>query len=94
MKNIQSIISPNNSDEFIWWLFRGRCIIHGDTATVIHEIEPRSSGSGAMEWSNRVTLCNEAHQEIHHAGTGEAQIKALQERRIEFLEMIGREEYI
>ena len=87
------MIQPNNSDEFIKWLFRDRCIVHGDAAEVVHEINPRSSGQEAMNWQNRITLCNKAHREIHDAGTGDEQIKELQARRIEFLEMIGRSEY-
>ena len=83
----------NSVEQFLVWLFRGRCVICGEPYNVIHEINPRSSGQESMEWRNRITLCNDCHTEIHNKGTGEEQIRELQERRIEFLEMIGRFEY-
>jgi len=90
-------MEPNNSDEFILWLFRYRCIICNREAQVIHEIIPRSSGKEAMDWKNKVTLCNEHHttgkDAVHKKGISDDVIRELQEKRIEFLKMIGRKEY-
>ena len=85
---------PNNTDEFIRWLFHNRCIIDRKSAEVIHEIRPRSSGKDAMNWKNRVTLCNECHRQIHDSGVEEEEILALQHIRKEFLELIGRIDYV
>ena len=90
--------TPDNSDNFIWWLFNSRCIgldepCYKFTRT-INEINPRSSGDGAMEWKNRVTLCHECHSKYHAKGVSEEAIKKLKERRAEYLETIGRENYI
>ena len=91
-------MQTSNSDNFIRWLFKDRCIICGETANVVHEIRPRSSGQEAMDWKNRVTLCNDCHttgeNAVHRNGTSAEAISELQERRIEFLEMIGRAEYV
>ena len=87
------IQQPNNSDEFIKWLFRDRCVICHAHANVVHEIIPRSAGKESMNWENRITLCNECHRQVHDKGIGDDEIFALQQGRIEFLEMIGRSEY-
>lgn len=86
---------PENpyTDEFIRWLFKDRCIICFMKADVIHEINPRSSGKDAMDYHNRVTLCNKDHASVHNQGTGEQQIEWLKSLRIEVLEAFGREEY-
>lgn len=86
------------SDSFILWLFNYRCIgltepCHKHTIE-INEIEPRSSGQEAMNWKNRVTLCHEHHMEYHQKGTSQDAIDALRERRAEYLEAIGRGEYV
>jgi len=86
-------MKPNNSEEFIKWLFMERCVIDTAPFSVIHEIRPRSSGKEAMEWKNRVTLCSDCHRQIHKKGVGEEEILALQQIRAEFLKMIGRESY-
>lgn len=89
---------PNNSDEFIRWLFRDRCIVCWKPAECIHEIVPRSSGEDSSDWKNRVTLCNRHHNmgddSVHHKGTSDKAIKVLQNIRIRYLKMIGRDEYI
>jgi len=81
-------------ENFIIWLFRERCVICGERYRVIHEINPRSSGEGSMDWKNRITLCDKCHHTVHHLGTGEQQIENLKQQRIEFLEQIGRSEYV
>lgn len=63
--------------------------------TTINEIDPRSSGDDAMEWKNRVTLCHYHHIEVYHAkGVSDEAKRRLRERRAEYLEVIGRSEYI
>ena len=91
------MMTPDNSDGFILWLFNSRCIGLDDPCykftREINEIEPRSSGGDAMDWKNRVTLCHEHHMEYHSNGTSEEAIQRLKSRRIEYLEVIGREQY-
>lgn len=91
MKTIQDF----ESDEaFIRWLFRDRCIICWAQAEVIHEIEPRSSGQDSMNWKNRITLCDNHHKDIHHAGVGDKVIERLKNLRMMFLIMVGRNTYV
>ena len=89
---------PNNSDQFILWLFNHRCIGLDDPCykftNEINEIEPRSSGDDAMEWKNRITLCHAHHMEYHANGVSEEVKNRIRERRTEYLEVIGRSEYI
>jgi 5-methylcytosine-specific restriction endonuclease McrA len=86
---------PEASDEFIWWLFRNRCLVCGHLASEINEIIPRSRGPESLsDWKNRVTMCREDHNEYHRHGVSEDAIKKLQEQRIEFLIAIGRGEYV
>ena len=80
-------------NEFIYWLFKGRCVICFKQGAEINEIEPRSSGKESMRWRNRVLMCSEHHREYHHNGVSKEAINALKEQRIEFLETIGRSEY-
>lgn len=90
--------TPDNSDQFILWLFNSRCVGLNEPCykftREINEIEPRSSGDDAMEWKNRITLCHEHHMEYHDNGVSDEAIKSLQMRRAEYLEVIGRSEYI
>jgi len=83
---------------FIKWLFRFRCVGLDEPchkpATEINEIVPRSASPDAMYWKNRVTLCQEHHREYHDKGVSDEAIRNLQERRYEYLEAIGRSEYI
>jgi len=85
-------------EKFIYWLFRHRCIGLDNPchkfASEINEIIPRSSGKDSMKWKNRVPMCHEHHLEYHRLGTSDKAIEKLQERRAEYLETIGRWEYI
>lgn len=84
----------NSDEEFILWLFSGRCIVCFKPYQEIHEIIPRAFGYPSMEIKNRVPLCSEHHREYHHKGISAEVIKELKERRVEVLEMIGRSEYV
>lgn len=50
--------------------FSYRCLLNpGHTAVCVHEIIPRSQRPKTwMEFKNRVTLCAECHDKIHHDG--------------------------
>ena len=91
-------MQPNNSDKFIRWLFKDRCILCFKAAECIHEIEPRSSGEGSMKWENRVTLCNQCHNmgenSVHHRGNSESEIMRLKLARQKYLIRIGRKQYV
>jgi len=89
---------PNNSDQFILWLFNSRCIgidtpCYKYTHT-INEIDPRSSGKDAMRWKNRVPLCDECHHKYHDRGVSDEAKESMRERRTQRLEDLGRSEYI
>lgn len=88
----------DDEDDFIHWLFNGRCVgidkpCHKLARDVSHII-PRSSGESSKGWKNKVLHCVDCHNEYHRNGTSDEAIKNLQERRIEYLEAIGREDFI
>lgn len=95
---MRGLLIPNNSNEFILWLFNRRCIgLHEPChkyTTEIHEIVPRSAGMDSMDWRNRVTLCHFHHMQFHQEGASDELIQLLQECRKEYLEMIGRGQYV
>ena len=83
---------------FIFWLFRFRCIGLDEPchkqATDLSHIVPKSRGKISEDWHYLVTHCPECHAEYHKRGISDEAIQNLQERRIEYLEAIGREDYI
>ena len=86
---------PDSSDEFIRWLFKGRCIMCNHSATEINEIIPRSrSKNSLLDWKNRVMICRSCHTEFHSDGVTLNKIVNMQQKRKEFLKSIGREDYI
>lgn len=89
---------PNDSKEFILWLFNGRCIGLNKTCwnqgTDRSHIIPKSRGKVAKDWKNIVLHCSECHTEYHAMGASEKNIKMSQERREKYLKMFGREKYI
>lgn len=88
-------VEPSASDHFIWWLFKRRCIMCNQCATEINEIRPRSrSAYNIHDWTNRVTLCQLCHRNFHAGGVTESKIKEMQGRRVKFLLMVGRSEYL
>lgn len=91
----KEFIAPNNSDYFIWWLFKYKCIMCRRPATEINEINLRSrSKKNILDWRNRVTLCQGCHRAFHHNGVTEQKIIEMQKKRREFLVSIGRDEYV
>ena len=78
--------------EFILWVFDGRCVHCGRPTQVIHEIVPLSHGTIAMNWKNRVPLCNlpsgnkkqSCHDWAHSIGTNNS-IPILQQERRKFI---------
>ncbi len=85
-------LMPN--DEFIWWLFKGRCVMCGQAATEINEIVPRARTKNALEWHNRVTLCNSCHRQFHDGGVTDEKMIVMKIERDSFLRKIGRKEYV
>jgi 5-methylcytosine-specific restriction endonuclease McrA len=56
--------------DFILWLFDSKCVNCGSSRTItIHEIVPLSHGRMAMNWRNRIPLCNPCHDWAHSIGT-------------------------
>lgn len=70
--------------KFILWLFDNRCVRCGRPTNVIHEIIPISHGKVALNWKNRVTLCQFCHSWAHDIGTN-ISIQVLQVKRREFI---------
>ena len=89
------MLPPNNSPQFIRWLFNNRCVGLDEPcykiARDVAHIEGRAIND---EWTNKVLLCAECHAEWHRRGVSDKDIARLKERRIEYLEAIGREQYI
>ena len=89
---------PNDSIEFIYFLFRGRCVGLDETCwndgTDRSHIIPKSRGNIAKDWKNIVLHCPECHGEYHNRGASEENVKRLQARREKYLIMYGRDEYI
>lgn len=92
---LREFVQPDESDAFIWWLFRRRCVSCKQSATEINHIIPRSRDKSKIhDWHNKVTLCQICHEKYHSGGVTEDKIKELQDQRLSFLFMIGRSEYI
>ena len=87
-------VEPRPDDNFIWWLFRYRCMECKKPGQEINEIIPRSRDRKAiMRWRNRVVLCRECHEKFHHGGVTDEKIAAMKETRRAYLTAIGRGRY-
>lgn len=92
---LHEFVEPSSSDAFIWWLFKRMCIMCHHPATEINEIISRSrSKFSILDWTNRVTLCQDCHREFHKDGVTDFKIKNMQYERRQFLIDIDRVEYI
>lgn len=92
---LREFVAPDESDVFIWWLFKRRCVSCKQSATEINHIVPRSRDASRIhDWRNKVTHCNSCHTKYHGGGVTDEKIKELQDQRISFLSMIGRTEYM
>lgn len=85
----------DNENLFIWWLFGGRCVgvdnpCHKPARDISHIVGRAIDDS----WRNKVLHCPDCHEKYHHNGVSDEAIKALQERRAEYLETIGRSDFI
>jgi 5-methylcytosine-specific restriction endonuclease McrA len=87
--------TPINDAEWIWKLFKGRCIVCRKAAQDLNELIPRSrSQKSLLDWKNRVPMCRECHVKYHASGVSLQKLVALKEKRAEYLRSIGREKYI
>lgn len=79
----------------IFWLFCDRCVMCKEAATEVNEIVPRARTKQAtLDWHNQVTLCHKCHTEFHHDGVTRAKQKVMLLKRKEFLQSMGRENFI
>lgn len=95
----KEFVEPIPDDYFIWWLFRNQCVGYSDRCThrgeEINEVIPRSrSKKSILNWENRVLMCRECHNEYHRHGVNSKTQEDLQNKRVEALKRLGREEYI
>lgn len=91
----REFVAPSESDAFIFWLFKRRCVVCKQSATEINHIIPRSRDKSKIhDWKNKVTQCQTCHETYHSGGVTKEKIKELQDQRISFLFMIGRSEYL
>ena len=86
---------PENTDEFIWWLFNRRCIgidvpCYKEARDISHIVSRQLDDT----WKNKVLHCAECHSEWHNRGVSDEDIEQMQQHRAEHLEAIGREQYI
>lgn len=94
-KPVKEFVEPDASDAFIWFLFKHRCVACRKPASEINEIKPRSrSKQSILDWENRVTMCKECHNEYHKHGVNDEAIADLQQKRIDFLNSMGRDKYV
>ena len=63
--------------------FGFRCLLCFKPAWTVHEIIPRSAGKKALEFDNRVVLCNDCHDKVHSKMSH--YIPLLQEKRKKFV---------
>lgn len=56
------------SDDQVWLLYRGRCVVCRMLGNHIHEIIPRSQTKDWAVWDNRVILCLRHHNHVHEKG--------------------------
>lgn len=80
-------VSNPTSNQIIKF-FKGRCVICGHPACVVHEIEPRSRGNNALRFDNRIAICNSCHEFAHEQGITKKTIETMQfirENRIKSL---------
>jgi len=90
----REFVEPSASDSFIWWLYKYRCAKCKKPGQEVNEIEPRSrSKKNILDWRNRILLCRECHQEFHLHGVTLEKVDHMKSIRVEYLMMIGREEY-
>jgi len=91
----KNFIEPTPEPYFIGWLFRNLCVMCKHPATQINEIIPRSRSKESVEdWTNRVAICENCHNEYHKNGVNDKAIAEMQQKRIDFLKEMGREEYL
>jgi len=82
------------TDEQVWAIFNHRCIVCFEYATDLNHIIPRSRGkTHKYNWRNKVPLCKKHHDAFHHKGVTAEKIIYMQDRRIEVLHMLGRQQY-
>jgi len=86
--------SSKRNDKLIYSIFNNRCIICWKPADEINEIVLRSRTKNAFDLKNCVTLCGFHHWEYHHNGVTPQKVKNMQNRRKEFLYLIGKDEYV
>lgn len=91
----KEFVEPVPQDYFIWWLFRGLCVMCKHPATEINEIIPRSrSKKSILDWKNRITICKECHNKYHFDGVNDKTVKVMQDEREKFLLTFGRKDYV
>ena len=78
MNTTETIIESNRSTVFK--LFKHRCAVNpAHEATVIHEIEPRSTRPADWwELDNMIPLCSNCHTLIHSEGTKAWRVRLLE----------------
>lgn len=92
---LREFVEPNESDAFIWWLFKRRCVMCRQSATEINEIVPRARSKKSIhDWRNRVTLCQTCHRKYHDGGVTDAKMDDMKTKRSEFLTSVDRTEYV
>lgn len=94
---VQEYIEPTPSDNFIYWLYRYRCLVCKKHASEINEIVPRGrSKKSILDWKNRIPFCSECHMGdggFHHNGVTIKKINEMKSLQKEYLISIGRGEY-
>lgn len=92
---IEALRTEQDYRASIIWLFRGRCVVCGESGMEVNEILPRARSRGAtQDWRNQVLMCHQHHTEYHQNGVTDKKVCRLTRQRAVFLRQIGRESFI
>lgn len=82
------------SDELLWYIYGGRCVVCKRKAVDINHIVPRSADHALIDdWRNKVPLCKTCHDEYHDGGVTEEKMKTMKKMQHDFLIARGKENY-
>lgn len=89
------MIEPQ-TDLAIFRLFGWRCVeCNKRMATEINHIIPRSRGKEYKnDWKNKVPMCHWCHDQYHSGGVTEEKIQSLQQKRVDVLRAMHKDNYV
>lgn len=93
--DVYSVEFSGKIDEFITWLFGGRCVTCKRVGVEISHIVPKGRGQEYKDdWRNLILQCRKCHDLHHGDGVTGDKIRELQDARRNFLFVLGRERFV